>query len=99
MLPVYISAKTNMSDKEAQELAWKAGLFACFVSGIMEIGGAFIGNVLRRKTPRAALLAPLAGIAITFICMGFVFRIFNNPVIALIPMFLIIISYPGLLCR
>lgn len=86
MAPVYF--QTNDTD-----LAWKAGLFACFTSGCMEVIGSFIGNSLRKHTPRAALLSPLAGIAITFICMGFVFRIFQNPVIALIPMFLIIISY------
>ncbi|MCM8526919.1 MAG: hypothetical protein NE327_10405, partial [Lentisphaeraceae bacterium] len=86
MAPVYF--KTENTD-----LAWKAGLFACLLSGVMEIAGAFIGDFIRKNTPRAALLSPLAGIAITFICMGFVFRIFNNPVIALIPMFLIIITY------
>ena len=86
MAPVYFKTKDA-------DLAWKAGLFACLLSGIMEVAGAFIGDFIRKNTPRAALLSPLAGIAITFICMGFVFRIFNNPVIALIPMFLIIITY------
>ena len=86
MAPVYFKTKDT-------DLAWKAGLFACLLSGIMEVAGAFIGDFIRKNTPRAALLSPLAGIAITFICMGFVFRIFNNPVIALIPMFLIIITY------
>ena len=94
MVPIYFETLGGGATKEeARNLAWKAGLFACFVSGLMEVARAFIGNTLRRKTPRAALLAPLAGIAITFICMGFVFKIFNNPVIALVPMFLIIIAY------
>ncbi len=86
MAPVYFKS-------ESTTLAWQAGLFACLLSGIMEIAGSFIGDFIRKNTPRAALLSPLAGIAITFICMGFVFRIFNNPVIALIPMFLIILTY------
>ena len=86
MGPVYFKTENT-------NLAWQAGLFACFLSGLMELAGSFIGDFIRRNTPRAALLSPLAGIAITFICMGFVFRIFNNPVIALIPMFLIILSY------
>ena len=86
MAPVYFKTKDP-------DLAWKAGLFACLLSGIMETAGAFVGDFIRKNSPRAALLSPLAGIAITFICMGFVFRIFNNPVIALIPMFLIIITY------
>lgn len=74
-------------------LAWKAGLFACFLSGIMEVLGAFVGNWLRRHTPRAALLSALAGMAITFIAMGFVFQIFATPIIALVPMMLILINY------
>ncbi len=74
-------------------LAWQAGLFACFMSGLMETAGAFVGDWLRRHTPRAALLSALAGIAVTFIAMGFVFQIFATPIIALVPMFLILINY------
>lgn len=74
-------------------LAWQAGLFACFMSGVMETAGAFVGDWLRRHTPRAALLSALAGIAITFIAMGFVFQIFASPVIAIVPMLLILINY------
>ncbi|MBI2191634.1 MAG: NCS2 family permease [Planctomycetes bacterium] len=74
-------------------LAWQAGLFACFLSGVMETLGAFVGDGLRRHTPRAALLTALAGIAITFIAMGFVFQIFANPAIGLLPMMMILITY------
>jgi AGZA family xanthine/uracil permease-like MFS transporter len=76
-------------------LAWRAGLFACFLNGLMEIAGAFVGGILRRVTPRAALLSSLAGIAITFIAMGFVFQIFASPAIALVPVFLILAGYGG----
>lgn len=74
-------------------LAWQVGLFACLISGIMETGGAFIVDWLRRNTPRAALLSALAGIAITLISMPFVFQIFSNPVIALLPTMVILIAY------
>lgn len=74
-------------------LAWKAGLVACFLSGVMELGGVLVGDWLRRNTPRAALLASLAGVAITFIAMGFVFQIFASPAVALIPMLLIVAAY------
>ena len=74
-------------------LAWQAGLFACFMSGVMELAGAFVGDWLRKNTPRAALLSALAGIALTFIAMGFVFQIFAMPVIAIVPMMLILINY------
>ncbi len=74
-------------------LAWKAGLFACFFSGVMEFAGAAIGDLLRQRTPRAALLSSLAGIAVTFIAMGFVFQIFATPSVGLLPMLLILICY------
>jgi len=74
-------------------LAWKAGLFAGFLSGAMELVGAFFGDRLRRHTPRAALLSALAGIAITFIAMGFVFQIFATPALGLLPMLLILVCY------
>jgi AGZA family xanthine/uracil permease-like MFS transporter len=76
-------------------LAWRAGLFACLLNGLIEIAGAFVGDQLRRVTPRAALLSSLAGIAITFIAMGFVFQIFASPAIALVPVFLILAGYGG----
>ncbi|MDB6147784.1 MAG: hypothetical protein JWO45_1448 [Spartobacteria bacterium] len=76
-------------------LAWRAGLFACLLNGFMEMTGAFVGDFIRRVTPRAALLSSLAGIAITFIAMGFVFQIFASPAIALVPAFLILAAYGG----
>ena len=75
---VFIMAPIYRQTNDAV-LAWKAGLFACFISGVMELVGAFVGDALRRRTPRAALLSSLAGIAITFIAMGFVFQIFATP--------------------
>jgi adenine/guanine/hypoxanthine permease len=74
-------------------LAWQAGLFACLLNGLMEIGGAYVGDWLRQNTPRAALLCALAGVAITFIAMGFIFQIFANPLVGLLPMMLILLSY------
>ncbi|MEI7437364.1 MAG: NCS2 family permease [bacterium] len=74
-------------------LAWQAGLFATLISGVMEIAGAFVGDWMRKHTPRAALLSALAGIAITFIAMGFILQIFASPMVALFPMMLILISY------
>ncbi len=75
------------------QMAWKAGLFACFGSALIEIVGAFFGGFLRRYTPRAALLTALAGIALTFISMGFVLQIFARPLLAIIPAFFILFVY------
>ena len=74
-------------------LAWKAGLFACLGSAVIEILGSFFGGALRKHTPRAALLTALAGIALTFISMGFVLQIFASPLLAIVPAFFILFVY------
>jgi AGZA family xanthine/uracil permease-like MFS transporter len=86
--PIYFETKNPV-------LAWQAGLFACLASAVLECIGAFVGNWLRSHTPRAALLSSLAGIAITFISMGFVFQIFAMPAIAIVPAFFVIMVYGG----
>ena len=74
-------------------LAWQVGLLACLLSGVMETAGAFVGDWLRRHTPRAALLTALAGVAITFVAVGFIFQIFAQPLIAIVPMMMILAAY------
>jgi len=86
MAPVY-------AETHDWRLAWQAGLFACLGSAVFETLGAFVGDWLRRHTPRAALLSALAGIALTYIAVGFLFRIFASPAIALLPALLILVLY------
>jgi len=74
-------------------LAWQMGLAACLGSGLIELGGAWIAARVKRITPRAALLATLAGIALTFISMDFAFRIFADPLIGFAPLALILMRY------
>jgi AGZA family xanthine/uracil permease-like MFS transporter len=84
-----------MSPDAAAELAWRAGLVACLGSGIIEASGAGIGDRLQRIAPRAALLSTLAGIALTFIAIGFLFRTYAHPVVGLLPLGVILLTYFG----
>jgi adenine/guanine/hypoxanthine permease len=77
------------------DLAWKVSLIAGLLGGLVEIAASFCGAWVRRHTPRAALLSALAGAAITFISMGFIFQIFSSPLIALFPALLVLIGYAG----
>jgi AGZA family xanthine/uracil permease-like MFS transporter len=86
MLPIYQETQNPV-------WAWKVGLVACFLNGVIEVACAFIAESVRRVTPRAALLSALGGIAITFIAMDFTFRIFAQPLVALVPMALIFVAY------
>ena len=84
--PVYQATKNA-------ELAWQMGLIACLGSGLIEFLGSFVAEWVRRRTPRAALLSTLAGIAITFIAIKFTLEIWQYPLIAMLPMGLILITY------
>jgi adenine/guanine/hypoxanthine permease len=86
MLPIYVETKNPV-------WAWQIGLVACLLNGVIEIVGAFVAEWVRRMTPRAALLSALAGIAITFISMDFSFRVFEKPLVALLPLAVILLSY------
>ena len=44
------------------ELAWSAGVAACFIGGFVEFCGGIIGPWLKKRIPRAALLGTVAGI-------------------------------------
>ncbi len=85
MAPVY--ART-----QSVEAAWKMGLIACFGSGVIEFVCSFFAEKIRQHTPRAALLSTLAGIAIGFIAMTFTLQIFHKPLIAMVPLGLILIA-------
>jgi adenine/guanine/hypoxanthine permease len=86
MLPVY--QRTHDAN-----LAWQAGVFASFASGIVQTLGAFCTNWLRRYTPRAALLCPLAGIALAYLSLGFIFGVFDKPAVALFPAIVLLVVY------
>ena len=85
----------GMSEADAAELAWQIGLAATFISGVVELAGAFVAEWIRRVTPRAALLSTLAGIAISFIAIDFALRTFAHPLIALLPLGVIFAAYLG----
>jgi AGZA family xanthine/uracil permease-like MFS transporter len=74
-------------------LAWHAGIFASLLSGVVQTAGAFGTDWLRRHTPRAALLCPLAGLALAYLCLGFVFGVFQQPAVALVPMIVLFTLY------
>src|SRR5262245_25716421 len=54
---VFLIMAPIMQETKDPVLAWRAGLFACLLNGLMELAGAFLGGWLRRNTPRAALLS------------------------------------------
>jgi AGZA family xanthine/uracil permease-like MFS transporter len=74
---------------------WEAGLtWVFFQSFILMIGG-FIAPIIRKITPRAALLGTLAGVSITFISMRPALEMYLTPVIGLSCFAVILVSWFG----
>lgn len=94
MLPVKLAAQGGgMSEADAARLAWQLGLAACLLCGLIELAGAVVAESVRRVTPRAALLSTLAGIAVSFIAIDFAIQTFAAPLVAILPLGVILTTY------
>lgn len=88
MLP--ISLKTGDPIK-----GWEAGLTWVFIQSFVLMIGGFIAPVIRKITPRAALLGTLAGVSISFISMRPALEMFTTPVIGVVCFAIILLSWFG----
>ena len=94
MLPAKLVAAAAGAEDPAR-IAWQAGLVACVGSGLIEFAGSFVAERIRRITPRAALLSTLAGIALGFISLGFLFRTYARPIVGLTTLAIVMLTYFG----
>jgi AGZA family xanthine/uracil permease-like MFS transporter len=83
MLPITLSTGDPLK-------GWEAGLTWVFIQSFVLMIGGFLGPVIRKVTPRAALLGTLAGVSLTFISMRPAIEMFLTPSIG-IPCFAIIL--------
>jgi adenine/guanine/hypoxanthine permease len=74
---------------------WEAGLTWVFVQSFVLMVGGFIAPVIRRITPRAALLGTLAGVSIAFISMRPALEMYMTPVIGVVCFAIILASWFG----
>src|SRR5437868_14668038 len=88
MLPVKLA--TNDPIK-----GWQAGLTWVFIQSFVLMGGGFLAPIIRRITPKAALLGALAGVAITFISMKPALEMFMNPMVGLVCFAVILVGWFG----
>src|SRR6201990_2291700 len=88
MLPITIKTGDPLK-------GWSAGLvWVFFQSFILMIGG-FIAPLIRKITPRAALLGTLAGVSLTFIAMRPALEMYMTPQIGLVCFAVILVSWFG----
>lgn len=80
---------------DPERFAWHAGLVACCLGGLLEFGGSFVAEKIRRHTPVAAMLATLGGVGLGFLGLAFFFQAFAQPVIGLVMLVLVFVVFFG----
>jgi AGZA family xanthine/uracil permease-like MFS transporter len=88
MLPVLIQTSKPVE-------AWSAGLTWVFVQSFVLMIGGFVAPIIRKITPRAALLGSLAGISLTFISLNPGAQVFTTPLIGVTCLAIILASWLG----
>jgi AGZA family xanthine/uracil permease-like MFS transporter len=74
---------------------WEAGLTWVFIQSFVLMAGGFVAPIIRKITPRAALLGTLAGVSIAFISLRPALEMFMTPVIGVVCFVIIIASWFG----
>src|SRR6201746_28005 len=74
---------------------WEAGLTWVFIQSFVLMIGGFVGPIIRKITPRAALLGTLAGVSGAFLSMRPALEMFMTPVIGIVCFAVILVSWFG----
>ncbi|MBY0294527.1 MAG: regulator [Methylobacterium sp.] len=74
---------------------WEAGLAWVFIQSFILMAGGFVAPLIRRITPRAALLGTLAGVSVTFIAMRPALEMIMTPVIGVVAFAIILMAWFG----
>lgn len=79
----------------APEECWSAAVAACFLGGVIELIGGFIGPFIRRVIPRAAMLGTVAGIGLVWMATVGLFEVYHDPVLGMPVLLIAVIGLIG----
>lgn len=88
MLPISLSSGDPVK-------GWEAGLAWVFIQSFVLMLGGFIAPVIRKITPRAALLGTLAGVSVAFISLRPALEMFMTPMVGVVCFAIILASWFG----
>ncbi|MDP9173168.1 MAG: regulator [Planctomycetota bacterium] len=74
---------------------WQAGLTWVFIQSFVLMLGGYLAPIVRKITPKAALLGALAGVSITFISMKPALEMFMTPAIGFVCFAIILAAWFG----
>ncbi|HEV8673827.1 MAG TPA: MFS transporter [Methylomirabilota bacterium] len=76
-------------------LAWKVGMGTTVAMGVAKLILSFAGEWVRRTVPRAGLLGSIAGVAILLIAFLPALKVFADPLVGLVSLGLILVTFVG----
>jgi AGZA family xanthine/uracil permease-like MFS transporter len=77
------------------ELAWKISVAVVVLCGLVKAAGAFAGPFVHRHVPRAGLLGPIAGIALLLIAFLPSMHVFEEPLVGLVSLGVVLVTLVG----
>ena len=77
------------------EQCWQAAVAACFMGGMIEVLGGFVGPQLRKILPRAAMLGTVAGIALVWMATAGLFEVYHDPILGMPVLIIALIGLIG----
>lgn len=80
------------ADKFADKI-WHAAAMGCFVSGLLEMLGAFTGNFVRKNLSKAAIYAPIASVGWVWLAMSPLTKFGKEPIIAILPLGIVFLGF------
>jgi adenine/guanine/hypoxanthine permease len=76
-------------------LAWKIGMGTTVAMGVAKLVLSFAGEWVRQTVPRAGLLGSIAGVAILLIAFLPALKVFADPLVGLVSLGLILVTFVG----
>lgn len=86
--PAYLATKDAT-------LTWQIAMAVIILAGLLKIAASFIGPTVRQLLPRAALLGPIAAVAIIFIAFFPSLKIIDAPMVGLLSLAIILTAFVG----
>ncbi|MBU5675145.1 NCS2 family permease [Alkaliphilus sp. MSJ-5] len=74
------------------QIAWKIGVAACFLGGVVESLGSLVGTWIKNNLPRASMLGALAGVAFSVIGGQMFFHTYEAPIIGIFVLAIILVG-------
>lgn len=88
-------ADFDKSVEKSVDYAWKVGVSANFLTGIFEICGCFLGDVIRTYLPTAAVFVPLTGVGFMWLAFSPLIDIAAEPMMCWLPFLIVMTGFFG----